>query len=415
MDLNRNANNPEKGVHIALKRSLGLPLITLYGLGTIIGAGIYVLIGEVVAASGFLAPMAFIAAAVVAGFTAFSYAELVSRYPLSGGEAVYVDRAFHKPWLATVTGWAVALVGVVSSATLARGFVGYFELFLSLPDILVITMMLLVICTLAAWGIAQSAWVAAAATLLEVGGLAMVIFIASDSFVLLPDKFDMMLPSVNVQDFSFIGAGAFLAFYAFIGFEDMVNVAEEVKKPSQTLPIAISLALILATVLYVIISMVAVLAVPVSELADNSAPLVYIVGSRSASATVFLSYISLFAVLNGALVQIIMSTRIMYGMATHGLAPRALGLVNRHTRTPIVTTCIVSFVVWIFAVALPLVTLARLTSAITLAIFGGMNIALCRIKYEPHEAGVYIVPYWVPVTGASLSLLMLVSSIWITF
>ena len=219
-----------------LKRSLSLPLITLYGLGTIIGAGIYVLIGKVSGQAGIYAPIAFVVAAVVAGVTAFTYAELVARHPRSAAEAVYVEAAFNQRWLAGLAGWAVVAVGVISSATIANGFVGYLHLFIEIPGWLAISVLILMLGLLATWGISESAWTAATMTVIEVIGLIIVLMAAGDNLTTLPERLPELLPPMELTPWLGIALGAFLAFYAFIGFEDMVNVAEEVKNPRRNLP-----------------------------------------------------------------------------------------------------------------------------------------------------------------------------------
>ena len=181
-----------------LKRSVRLPLLTLYGLGTILGAGIYVLIGEVAASAGTAAPSAFVLASVIAGFTALSYAELASRVPKSAGEAAYVDVAFQRHLLSRAVGWAVIITGIVSAATMSRGFVGYLNVFLDLPTPLVIVGVVCALGALAGWGISQSLFAAASITVLEIGGLVFVVAVAGDSFAALPTAWPTLLPDANM-------------------------------------------------------------------------------------------------------------------------------------------------------------------------------------------------------------------------
>jgi amino acid transporter len=385
--------------HGELKRSLSLPLITLYGLGTIVGAGIYVLIGEVAGQAGFYAPIAFLVAALVAGVTAFTYAELVSRHPRSAAEAVYVEAAFGRRWLATLAGWAVVAVGVVSSATIANGFVGYLQFFVGIPGWLAISALILLLGALAAWGISESAWAAAAMTILELLGLLIVLLAAGDSLTSLPQRLPELLPPFEWAPWSGIVLGAFLAFYAFIGFEDMVNVAEEVKNPRRNLPVAIVLALLISSTLYLLIAVVSVLTLPPGELAGSGAPLAHIV-ERAGWSPHTIVLISLVAVINGALVQIIMASRMTYGMALQGTAPALFASVHDVTRTPLNATVFITLVVLVFALWLPLLTLAKITSFITLSLFALMNAALWRLKRkDPKPPGIFRCPDWLPVTG----------------
>ncbi|MDH5614046.1 MAG: amino acid permease, partial [Gammaproteobacteria bacterium] len=233
-----------------LKRSLSLTLVTFYGIGTILGAGIYVLIGEVAATSGVFAPFSFLVASFLAMFTAFSYAELSSRFPQSAGEAIYIQEGLQRRTLSILTGLAVVVVGMISSATISKGFVGYLNIFMQMPDWIVITMLVFTLGIIAIWGISESVIIATILTLLEIGGLLLVLWVALPSFSTLPDRLPELVPSFEYSVWQGILLGGFLAFYAFIGFEDMVNVAEEVKQPSKTLPIAIVIALVITAILY---------------------------------------------------------------------------------------------------------------------------------------------------------------------
>ncbi len=383
----------------ALKRSLSLPLLTLYGLGTILGAGVYVLIGEVVGRAGMLAPLAFIFAAVVAGLTAFSYAELAARYPRSAGEAVYVQAALHWQGLAALVGYAVMLTGIVSAATIATGFVGYLDVFVELPDWVSISLLVTLLALLAAWGIDISARTAAVITLIEVSGLLLVVALAGSSLSSLPARLPELLPDGGTGWLS-IAIGGFLAFYAYIGFEDMVNMAEEVRDPQRTLPRGIFLALGLSTALYVAVALVAVLALPVSELANSKAPLADIVQRTSDLPPTVIAAISLLAVTNGALVQIIMAARVLYGMGSQGLGPARFADVNQSTQTPLLATAVVSVAVLALALWLPLVKLAEITSTVILLVFVAVNLSLWNIKRrQPPAAGAPNYPRWIPVTA----------------
>ncbi len=394
---------------IELKRSLSLPLITSYGLGTIIGAGIYVLTGAIAARAGMYAPVSFALAAVIAGFTAFSYAELCARYPRSAGEAAYVEEAFGRPALSAATGAGVVLMGMVSSATLANGFVGYLRLFVALPDAFVVTAFVLALGALAAWGISESVWAATIVTVLELFGLGLVLFVAGDSLAELPARWPELVPPPVGAAWTGIFLGAFLAFYAFIGFEDMVNVAEEVKDPRRNLPRAIILALVISTVLYVLVALTAVLALPMELLAGNEAPLATVVEHTGRLSPTGIGLISLVAVSNGALIQIIMASRVVYGMACQGIAPRAFARVHARTRTPLLATAAITAFALAFALWLPLVRLAQLTSLITLVVFALMNLALWRLKRRaPHPEGIVRYPLWVPVTGFLLCVALIV-------
>jgi amino acid transporter len=394
----------------SLKRSLSLPLITFYGLGTILGTGIYVLIGKIVGIAGIYAPFAFLLAAVVAFFTAFSYAELSSRYPSSAGAALYVEKAFSKRWLSTALGWSVVLTGIVSAGTMVNGFVGYLTIFIKSPLWLSITVLVIGLGLLAAWGINESVGTAAVITLVEVFGLILVLFMAGDSLSELPQRWQELVPPLSGSVWLNVTLGAFLAFYAFIGFEDMVNVAEEVKNPSRNLPLSILLALSIATLLYMLVALVSVLALPLDLLAQSDAPLASIIEHKGVHSPIIISLISLVAVVNGALVQIIMASRVVYGMSRQDMAPSMFNEVNNRTQTPIRATMLITLLILVLALWLPLVTLAKATSFIILVVFALVNLSLCYLKLgrEPHPDGAVNYPLWIPILGFLLCLGLLI-------
>lgn len=338
-----------------LKRTISLPLLLFYGLGNIIGAGIYVLIGEVAGQAGYFAPVAFLVTSIVAGFTAISYAELSARFPVSAGEAVYLLEGFNSKTLAAAVGLLVAMSGIVAAATIAKGFIGYLDVFITLPEWLVVMLLLATLGGLAAWGITESVTAASALTLVEIGGLLWIIWVGHDSLSELPAHFSRELSRLDPDLWANISVASFLAFFAFIGFEDMVNVAEEVKQPQRTLPLAISLALVIATLLYAGVSLVAVSLVKPAELSGNSAPLALLYERATGAQPWLIGAISIAAVVNGALIQIIMASRIVYGMSRKGMLPAILTLVN---------------------------------------------LALVRIKQRhPVVGGVRLYPMWIPVVG----------------
>lgn len=398
---------------IELRRSLSLPLITFYGLGTILGAGIYVLIGKVAGVAGMYAPVSFALAAVTAALSAFTYMELCSRHPLAGGAAIYTQQGFGLRWLSILVGFLIVLSGLVSAATISRGFVGYFRVFFEIPEMLIIVGVVLALALLAAWGIAQSVTAAAVATVIEVGGLLLIIGVAYASFGVIPERIPELLPPMELAAWQGIFLGGFLAFYAFIGFEDMVNVAEEVKNPERNLPRAILLAIVISTVLYLAVSLAAVLVLPLDQLSASAAPLALMFEQATGANPKFMASISLFAVINGALIQIIMAARMLYGMSREGWLPKGIGKLNARTQTPILATILVSIAVLVLALALPLVTLAKVTSFAVLAVFATISLALIRMKRAGPPAGnTYTVPSWVPYASMASALVLLGLQVW---
>jgi basic amino acid/polyamine antiporter, APA family len=396
----------------ALKRDVGLSLFVLYGVGNIIGAGIYVLVGKVAGEAGFLAPFAFMLAALIAGLSGLSYGELGARYPVSAGESVFVHRAFNRRSLSIAVGLLIALAGLVSAATMARGFVGYLTVFFTAPAWLVELVMLTALTLIALRGIAQSARVAAVLTLIEVGGLLWVIAVASPNLVNL--NMLSLADTIPLTGLAWHGVfgGAFLAFFAFIGFEDMVNIAEEVKQPQRTIPRGIVIAFVVSTVLYVLVTLVSITTISPTLLAASDAPLADVYRLATGRPAVIIGVIGLVAVINGALIQIIMASRIFYGMSCNGWLPTFLGTVHPRTHTPVRATLVAGALTIVLVLALPLLSLAKITSAMVLSVFVIINLSLLRIKrLEPAPAGVRSLPMAVPLIGALASVFILLASI----
>ena len=383
-----------------LKRTITLPVLLFYGLGNILGAGIYVLIGKVAGEAGMYVPLAFFVAFIVAGFSAFSYSELSARYPLAAGAAVYIHEGFHSAALSRFSGVLIACSGMVSAATIARGFYGYFSTLLPLPEVVVITGIILLLGALTMWGISQSVGVAASLTLIEILGLLLVIWAGRDALATVPEHFDVLIPPLQSTAMIGIILGSFLAFFAYIGFEDMVNIAEEVKNPRRNLPAAILLALLMASVVYASVALVAVLTVDRDTLAVSQAPLADVFSATSDIDPRIISAISMIAIINGALIQMIMASRLFYGMAVKGWIWKPLAIVNSKTQTPINATALVVVLILGLALWIPLETLAKGTSYLVLIVFALANAALLLIKRrQKTPAGIINNPLWVPATG----------------
>jgi len=330
-----------------------------------------------------LAPLAFLVSALIAAFTALSYAQLVALFPKSAGEAVYVWQGFHHRGLSSAVGWLIILTGIVSSATLSNGVVGYVNVFVQTPRWMCIVFTVLILGALALWGISESMWASVVMTLIELGGLFLVLAFSGDSFLRLPQRVPEFFMPNSLAQLGGVLSAAFLAFYAFIGFEDMVNVVEEVKNPKENMPRAILIAIGVATLLYVLVAVAVVSALPLETLASSDAPLALLIGSRGAGWGKVISAISIFAILNGLLVQIIMGSRVLYGMAAQGNAPIFFSNIHPKTRTPMEATVLMIALVLIFALWLPLVVLAKITSFVILIIFTLVNLALWRVKKDP--------------------------------
>jgi APA family basic amino acid/polyamine antiporter len=403
----------EQAAHPTLKRSLTLPLVTLYGLGVTIGAGIYVLVGVTAGRAGMSAPLAFIAAAFVMSFSAASYSELSGRLPVSAGEAAFVEKAFARGWLSLAAGLGIVAAGVVSAAAICVGSVGYVEQFVPLPAHILIPIIVALMTAIAAVGIMESVGLAAILTALEILGL---IAVVAGGFHTQPDMLARM-PEVlegagNWAMWAGVLSAGVIAFFAFIGFEDIVNVAEEVIEPEHTMPWAIGLTLVISTILYVLVAYVAVMSVPIETLAASTAPLSLLFSQVTAFPALLIAGIASLATLNGVIVQEVMASRVLYGLSNLGHLPGWLGQVNERTRTPLKATLLIGATILVLAMAVPLEALAEWTSRVTLSVFALVNGALIRIKLkepEPPE-GVFRVPIWVPVAGLAACLGFLGSS-----
>ena len=300
---------PGKPDSSRLSRSISLPLLIAYGVGTMVGAGFYALLGKVVEHAGMYAPVAFLLAAVIAFVSSLSFGELSSRFPYSAGESRYVLEAFQRKWLSMLVGWAVIATGVVSAATLTRAFVGFLQDLSTIPTVLGIMGFVVLMTIVALRGILASVWLTAIITSIEIGGLVWVLVANGQHLGELPGRWNELCPDFSRAAWADISVAAFLAFYAFIGFEDMVNEAEEVRNSRRNLPRGIMWAMVITSMLYLLICLVAVLGFQPKDLAEARTPLALLVSQHGNVAKTSMTYISLLAGVNGALVQLIMASR----------------------------------------------------------------------------------------------------------
>ena len=394
-----------KEKEVTFKRSLTLSQLIFYGVGTILGLGIYVLLGKVAGEAGKLAPFAFIISAIIAGFTALSYGELCARIPKSAGEVHYVNRAFKLPKLAMLVGWLIVISGIISTATVVNGYVGYVQVFFDLSDWVIMVGIILILTSVAIIGIRESVIAITLITILEVSGLIFVIVVAGDNLNQVSQNWSSFLPSASLADWNSVFMGAFLAFFAFIGFEDMVNVAEEAKDPERDMSKAIIISLIVLTLFYVVVALVAVTGLSTETLNQSDAPLADILASKGEQYPKIISGIGLIAIVNGVLVQIVMIARVMYGMAKKKMAPTLFGVLNSNTRTPATGTLIISAAILILALWFQLESLAKATNYILLLVFIMVHLSLWKIKLkDPEPEGIRTFGLWVPIAGFLLSL-----------
>lgn len=395
-----------------LARSLSLTHSVLYGLGVTIGAGIYVLVGLAAGRSGLYAPLAFLIAAVLLSFSAASFAELGSRMPVSASEAAYVAAAFRRDWLTLGVGLLVIATASVSAATISVGSAGYLSVFLRLPSYAIVSGVVLSMGLIACLATVQSVTFAGVMTIVEVGGLLLIIaagFLAGPQIVVrLPEA----LPPPSLDAWMGVAGTALVAVFAFTGFEHLVNVSEEMREPRRTLPRALFITLGSTAVLYALIVWIAVTAVPPAELSQSSAPLALVFERLTGLPLIAMGLIAIVATLNGVIVHMIMIARVMYGLAAAGRLPRFLATVNEGTRTPIYATVIAICVILALALAVPLSSLADMTSRATLAIFAIVNLSLIRLRMrEPSPPqGIFRCPAWTPWAGLVSSALILIAS-----
>lgn len=387
-----------------LSRSIGLAALVIYGVGDMVGAGIYGTIGKAAGFMGNAVWLAFIVSMIAALLTGLTYASLASRYPRAAGAAYVTYRAYGFKFLSYVVGLAVTASGLTSMATGSQVFAENCDHLIgeALPHWVLFLAFIGLLTVVNLRGIRESMWVNIICTIIEVGGLLLIIAVALPYF----GKVNYLETPVEAGGLTvpLVMSGAVLAFYAFVGFEDLLNLSEEVKNPRHTMPWGIILAVGCATVIYVLVSVAAVSVVPYAALADkaNGAPMEQI--TRAAAPWVpggLYTAITLFAVANTALMNFIMGSRLIYGMARQGLLPSFLGAVHPTRHTPYRAILVLGLIVALLAFAGNVRTLADSTSLLLLFVFGLMNAALIVLKLrKDEEKGAFEVPIIVPVLGA---------------
>lgn len=394
-----------------LVRAVGLPLLVLYGLGITIGAGIYVLIGAAAEKAGIYAPSAFLFAAFVMAFSALSFAEFSGRIPKSAGEAVYVDAGFHWNWLTLTTGLLIVFSATIAGAAIGLGCAGYVAVLLPVPKPVIVAVLILSMGALAAKGIRESVMFAGVLTVVEILGLAVII---GAGFLNEPEMLADLpasIPSLgDTAALTGVLAAGLIAFFAFIGFDDVVNLVEETKDPKRTMPRAIVISLIAVTVIYFLVVFVAVRAVPTEELAASEAPVGLLFERLTGISPLGITLIAIVATLNGVVIEIIMAARVVYGLGRKGRLPGWLSQVNATTKTPLNATVIITLAMLAAALFVPLDNLVEWTSQIILAVFALVNLSLVivKIRHEPKPEGIFTVPIWVPAIGVLSCLFLLI-------
>ncbi|ORT60857.1 APC family permease [Streptomyces sp. CB03238] len=391
-----------------LKRALTTPLLYFFILGDVLGAGVYVLIGQVAADAGGAVWVPLSAALALALLTAASYAELATKYPRAGGASHYATRAYG-PFAGFLAGFCMLAAGVVSVAALARGFAGdYLTAFVTVPVAVVAVLFLAALALLNARGIRESTRANVVATVIEVGGLAIIVVLGA-RLLLRGDGDPARLTQLGTAEQGAAGAvlsGAVLAYYSFVGFETSVNVAEETRDPRRSYPRALFGALITAGAVYVLVGLAASAAVPTSTLAKSSGPLLEVVKAAGGVPVWLFSAIALVAVANGALLTGIMSSRLAYGMARDGLLPAALTKVLPGRRTPWAAIAATTVLSMLLALTGSVATLASTLVLLLLVVFFLVNTAALVLRRDQGVPGHFRAPTVIPVLGAASCVLL---------
>ncbi|MFD5234819.1 APC family permease [Streptomyces qaidamensis] len=387
----------------ALKRALTTPLLYFFILGDVLGAGVYVLIGQVAADAGGAVWVPLVVALLLALLTAASYAELATKYPRAGGASHYTTRAFG-PFAGFIAGYCMLAAGVVSVAALARGFGGdYLSAFVTLPVGLVAVLFLALLALVNARGIKESTRANVVATIVEVGGL--VVIVVLGAWLLLRGDGDagrlVQLGTAEKGAAAAVLSGSVLAYYSFVGFETSVNVAEETRDPRRSYPRALFGALATAGAVYVLVGIAASAAVPTARLAGSSGPLLEVVEEAGGVPSRLFSAIALVAVANGALLTGIMSSRLAYGMARDGLLPAALTKVLPGRRTPWVSIAVTTLLAVVLSLTGSVATLASTLVLLLLLVFLMVNTAVLVLRRDPGEADHFRAPTALPVLGVA--------------
>jgi len=395
-----------------LARTITGPLLFLFILGDVLGAGIYALMGVLSGKVGGVLWAPLVLALLMALLTAGSYAELVTKYPRAGGAAVFAERAFGVPLLSFLVGFSMLAAGVTSAAGLALAFSGdYLATFVDVPVVGAALVFLVLVACLNARGISESLKTNVVMTVIELSGLLIVVVVVAvmlgrgsgqadvGRIVEFPDG---STPAVAIL------SGAIIAYYSFVGFETSANVVEEIKEPSRVYPRALFAALITAGVMYALVGIASAIALPASELAKSSGPLLAVVAASGAGIPDWVfSLIALIAVANGALLTMIMSSRLTYGMAQQGLLPGVLTRVLPNRRTPWVAIVATTAVAMVLTLIGELSTLAETVVLLLLFVFLSTNIAVLVLRRDRVAHNHFRVWTFVPVLGVGSCVLLL--------
>ena len=410
-------NTPE------LKRVMGPGLLLLFVVGDILGTGVYALVGDVAGEVGGAAWLPFLVAFAVATVTAFSYLELVTKYPQAAGAALYAHKAFGIHFITFIVAFVVMCSGITSASTASRAFsANFFEgIGVAEPSKLGVALLALgFMAALAAInfrGVGESIKLNVVLTIVEITGLVAVIMVGMWAFSGGDVDFSRVVAFDTADQkntFMAVTAATSLAFFAMVGFEDSVNMAEETKDPVKTFPKILLSGLSIAGIVYILVSIVAVALVPVGELQASDTPLVEVVkaGAPGLPIDEIFPFITMFAVSNTALINMLMASRLIYGMARQHVLPPGLGVVHPTRRSPwaaIIFTTVIAFglIIYVSTAASDnaISVLGGTTSLLLLAVFAVVNVAVLVLRRDVRQAGGYFkTPTVLPVIGFVVSL-----------
>jgi APA family basic amino acid/polyamine antiporter len=372
----------------------------MYGVGLILGAGIYVLIGEAAGFAGNSMWISFLLGSIVAIFAGLSYAELVALFPRAAAEYTFVKNAFKNNFFAFIIGWLTAITSMIVAATVALGFAGYFTQFVELPITVVAVFLIGILSLVNFIGIKESSWANTIFAIITAGGLMLIIFLGFSTDPIEPINYIEMPNGITGIILAFV-----LIFFAFIGFEDMANVAEEVRKPHKTIPRAIILSIIITGVIYILVSMSVVRILSWEELASSSAPLAdaahNVLGVNGGTT---LSVVALFATASTVLITLVAGARILYGMAKSNSLPQFLGKVHSKTKTPWIAVVGILITSIAFAFVGDIVIIANITVFAVVITFAVINLAVIVLRYTESELER---PFKVPINVGKFPILPL--------
>jgi APA family basic amino acid/polyamine antiporter len=399
---------------------MGLFALVVYGVGDMVGSGIYGTVGKAAGVLGNAVWLAFAVAMVAAVLTGLSYACLASRYPRAAGAAYVTHRAFGFAYLSYLIGLTITASGLTSMAASTNVFADTLEAMIGGPWIMMALAFLGFMTFVNFWGLRQSIWTNLVCTAVEVGGLLLLVALGSQYWGSV-DYFETPRATLGAQGqlvshglgASMLLAGSVLTFFSFIGFEDMLNVAEEVKRPERTMPWGIVLALAIVAILYIGVAVTAVSVVDYRVLANAPAPLSAICGRVAPwlPARTY-DFVTLFAVANTVLINYIMGSRLLYGMARQGLLPSALGRVHAARHTPHVAILTLLLLVTCLTLSGGVADLASATGLLLLFSFAIVNAALVTLKLRAGEPpGAFEVPVIVPMMGIAVNATLIVARV----